>query len=59
MHIRQIRGWLVRLFGFFNRTRREREFAEELETIWPFTLKTTCAPECRRKRRDEQQRWIR
>ena len=32
MDIRQIRGWLVRLFGFFNRTRREREFAEELES---------------------------
>ena len=32
MHIRQIRGWLVRLFGLFNRARREREFAEELES---------------------------
>ena len=30
--MRQLRGWLVRLFGLFNRTRREREFAEELES---------------------------
>ena len=32
MRIRQIRGWLVRLLGLFNRARREREFAEELES---------------------------
>src|SRR5262245_66375248 len=32
MHIRQIHGWLVRLFGLFHRKRREREFAEELES---------------------------
>ncbi len=32
MHIRQLRGWLVRLFGLFHRKRREREFAEELES---------------------------
>src|SRR5262245_35500136 len=32
MEIRQIRGWLMRLFGLFNRGRREREFAEELES---------------------------
>jgi hypothetical protein len=32
MNIRQIRGWLVRLFGLFHRARREREFAEELES---------------------------
>src|SRR5262249_58085081 len=32
MRIRQIRGWLARLFGMFNRARREREFAEELES---------------------------
>jgi hypothetical protein len=31
-HVRQIRGWLVRLFGLFHRQRREREFAEELES---------------------------
>ncbi len=32
LDFRQIRGWLVRLFGLFNRKRREREFAEELES---------------------------
>src|SRR5262249_37832206 len=31
MNVRQIRGWLMRLFGLFHRNRREREFAEELE----------------------------
>src|SRR5262245_6157834 len=32
MHIRQMRGWFVRLFGMFNHARHEREFAEELES---------------------------
>ncbi|MEK7833721.1 MAG: hypothetical protein AAB401_21720 [Acidobacteriota bacterium] len=32
MHFRGIRGWLVRLFGLFHRKRRERKFAEELES---------------------------
>src|SRR5262245_65488971 len=32
MHIRQLRGWLMRLFGLFGRARREREVAEELES---------------------------
>ena len=32
MNVRQIRGWLMRLFGSFHRNRREREFAEELES---------------------------
>src|SRR5262245_40738644 len=32
MHIRQMRGWFMRLFGLFGRARREREFAEELES---------------------------
>jgi putative ABC transport system permease protein len=32
MHVRQARGWLMRLFGLFGRQRREREFAEELES---------------------------
>ena len=32
MHIRQLRGWVVRLCGLFQRVRREREFAEELES---------------------------
>jgi hypothetical protein len=30
IHLRQLRGWLVRLFGIFARQRREQEFAEEL-----------------------------
>jgi predicted permease len=32
MEIRQLRGWLARLFSLFNRKQREREFAEELES---------------------------
>jgi putative ABC transport system permease protein len=32
MEIRQIRGWFVRLFSIFHRRRRDREFAEELES---------------------------
>lgn len=32
MKMRELRGWVVRLFGLFNRQRREREFAEELES---------------------------
>jgi len=32
MHLRQLRGSLLRLFGLFHRRRREREFAEELES---------------------------
>jgi len=32
MHVRQARGWLMRLFGLFGRQGREREFAEELES---------------------------
>src|SRR5262245_8234843 len=32
MRIRKIRGWFVRLFSIFHRARREREFAEELES---------------------------
>jgi predicted permease len=32
MNVRQLRGWLMRLFGIFHRNRREREFAEELES---------------------------
>src|SRR5215470_20120859 len=32
MYFRQLRGWLVRLFGLFHRKEREREFAEELES---------------------------
>jgi hypothetical protein len=32
MHIRRLRGWLMRLLGLFDRARREREFAEELES---------------------------
>jgi len=32
MNVRQIRGWMARFFGMLNRARREREFAEELES---------------------------
>jgi len=32
MHIRRLRGWMTRFFGLFYRGRREREFAEELES---------------------------
>jgi len=32
MRFREIRGWLARIFGLFNRKRRERDFAEELES---------------------------
>ena len=32
MDIRQIRGWLRRLFGLFHGAQREREFAAELES---------------------------
>jgi putative ABC transport system permease protein len=32
IHLRQLRGWLVRLFGLFDHKQREREFAEELES---------------------------
>src|ERR1044072_9320690 len=38
MDIRQLRGWLVRLFGLIHRTRREREFAEELESHLAFHI---------------------
>jgi hypothetical protein len=32
IHLRQLRGWLIRLFGLFHRRGREQEFAEELES---------------------------
>jgi macrolide transport system ATP-binding/permease protein len=32
IRLRQLRGWLARLFDLFHRKRREREFAEELES---------------------------
>src|SRR5215831_8525016 len=32
MNVRQLRGWLMRLSGLFHGNRREREFAEELES---------------------------
>ncbi|MEP7339762.1 MAG: ABC transporter permease [Acidobacteriota bacterium] len=38
MHMRQLRGWLVRLFGLFHRKLREREFAEELESHLAFHI---------------------
>ena len=30
--MRQARAWLVRVWGLFGRNRRDREFAEELES---------------------------
>jgi hypothetical protein len=30
MHVRELRGWLVRLFGEFRRRQLERELVEEL-----------------------------
>src|SRR5262245_34180010 len=38
MRIQQLRVWLVRLFGLFHRKRREREFAEELESHLAFHI---------------------
>ena len=38
MHIRQIRGWLMRLCVLFQRKQREREFAEELESHLAFHI---------------------
>ena len=38
MHMRQLRGWLMRLFGIFQRQRHEREFAEELESHLVFHI---------------------
>jgi putative ABC transport system permease protein len=32
MRLRELRGWLARMFGLFRRREREREFAEELES---------------------------
>jgi len=37
-HLRQLRGWLVRLLGMVHRGRREREFAEELESHLAFHI---------------------
>jgi hypothetical protein len=54
MHIRQLRGWLVRLFGVFHRQQREREFAEELESHLAFhiedNLRAGMSPEEARRR---------
>ena len=38
MRIRQLRGYVMRLFGLFDRERREREFAEELESHLAFHI---------------------
>ena len=32
MQLRQLRGWLLRLFGLFQRQQRDQEFAVELES---------------------------
>lgn len=37
-HFRQLRGWLLRLFGLFSRKQREREFAEVLESHLVFHI---------------------
>jgi predicted permease len=54
MHLRQLRGSLMRLFGLFHRTRREREFAEELESHLAFhiedNLRAGISPEEARRR---------
>jgi putative ABC transport system permease protein len=38
IHLRQLHGWLVRLFGIFTRQQREQEFAEELESHLAFHI---------------------
>jgi putative ABC transport system permease protein len=38
MRLREIRGWLMRLFGLFHREQREREFVEELESHLAFHI---------------------
>jgi len=38
IYLRQLRGWLMRLFGLFRHKRREREFAEELESHLAFHI---------------------
>jgi predicted permease len=38
VQLRQLRGWLLRLFGILNREQREREFAEELESHLAFHI---------------------
>ncbi|NOT59602.1 MAG: ABC transporter permease [Acidobacteria bacterium] len=52
--MRQLRGWLVRLFGLFSRKQREREFAEELESHLAFhiedNLRAGMSPEEARRR---------
>ena len=54
MHLRQLRGWLMRLFNVFHRQRREREFAEEMESHLAFhiedNLRAGMAPEEARRR---------
>jgi hypothetical protein len=54
MEMRQLRGWLLRLFGLFHRKRREREFAEELESHLAFhiedNLRAGMSPEEARRR---------
>ncbi|NOT63221.1 MAG: hypothetical protein HOP19_23685, partial [Acidobacteria bacterium] len=54
MRLRQLRGWLMRLFGLFSRKQREREFAEELESHLAFhiedNLRAGMSPEEARRR---------
>jgi predicted permease len=54
IQLRQLRGWLMRLFSIFNRKRREQEFAEELESHLAFqiedNLRAGMSPEEARRR---------
>jgi macrolide transport system ATP-binding/permease protein len=53
IRLRQLRNWVVRLCGLFQRGRREREFAEELESHLAVHIEDTCAgmsPEEARRR---------
>ncbi len=51
MHLRQLRGWLMRLFGMFHHKQREREFAEELESHLAFHIEDNLRAGMRRKKR--------
>ena len=54
MYPRQLRGWLMRLFGLFSHKQREREFAAELESHLAFhiadNLRAGMLPEEARRR---------
>jgi len=54
MELRQLRGWLLRLFGLFTRKQREQEFADELASHLAFhiedNLRAGMSPEEARRR---------